>query len=119
MEVINLKNKFELFNDQWSPKIVAELNGQHVKLAKVKGEFVWHNHENEDELFFVVKGILRIDFEDKSIVVNEGEMIVVPKGVNHKPIADEEVLLLLFEPTNIKHSGNVITDATIDKFDWI
>ena len=119
MEVINLTQKFSLFNDHWSPKIVGELNGQEIKLAKVKGEFVWHNHENEDELFFVVKGKLKIAFIDKTVEINEGEMLVVPKGIEHKPIAEEEVLLILFEPKNIKHTGDVKSKLTVEKYDRI
>ena len=116
MEVINLAEKFSLFNDHWSPKIVGELNGQEIKLAKVKGEFIWHDHEHEDELFFVVKGKLRIEFRDKTVNIHEGEMIIVPKGVAHKPIAEEEVLLMLFEPANIKHTGEVKHELTVEKY---
>ena len=119
MEIINLTQKFNLFNDHWSPKIVGELNGQEIKLAKVKGEFVWHNHQDEDELFFVVSGKLKIEFSDKTLEINEGEMIIVPKGVEHKPIADEEVLLMLFEPKNIKHTGQVKSELTVEQYDRI
>lgn len=116
MEVINLNQKFGLFNDHWSPKIVGELNGQEIKLAKVKGEFVWHDHKDEDELFFVVKGTLKIEFRDKIETINAGEMIIVPRGVEHKPVAEEEVLLMLFEPKNIKHTGDVQSDLTVKKY---
>lgn len=119
MQVINLNEKFSLFNDYWNPKIIGELNGQDIKLAKVKGEFVWHNHENEDELFFVIKGKLKIEFINKTVEVNEGEMIIVPKGVEHKPIAEEEVLIMLFEPNNIKHTGEVKHDLTVEKCERI
>ena len=119
MEIINLTQKFNLFNDHWSPKIVGELNGQEIKLAKVKGEFVWHNHQDEDELFFVVSGKLKIEFSDKTLEINEGEMIIVPKGVEHKPVAEEEVWMMLFEPNNIKHSGDVKSDLTIDTYEKI
>lgn len=119
MEPINIAEKFNLFNDHWSPKIVAELNGQQIKLAKVKGEFVWHNHQDEDELFFVVKGQLKIMFEDKTATINEGEMLVVPKGVEHKPVAEEEVLLMLFEPKATKHTGEVESELTVRKYDYI
>jgi mannose-6-phosphate isomerase-like protein (cupin superfamily) len=119
MKVINLNEKFSLFNDHWSPKIIGELNGQDIKLAKVKGEFVWHNHQNEDELFFVIKGKLKIEFIDKTVEINEGEMIIVPKGVEHKPIAEEEVLMMLFEPNNIKHTGEIKHDLTIEKCERI
>lgn len=119
MEVINLKNKLSKFAEQWTPKIIAELNNQHVKLAKLQGEFVWHNHEKEDELFYVVKGQLTIEFRDKTVVLNPGEMIVVEKGVDHKPVAKEEVHILLFEPAKIKHTGNVQHEITKDELEWI
>jgi mannose-6-phosphate isomerase-like protein (cupin superfamily) len=116
---INIGDKFDLFKDYWSPKIIAELNGQDIKLAKVKGEFVWHNHKNEDELFFIVKGTLKIKFSNKIIELNEGEMLIVPKGIEHKPIAEEEVWLLLFEPSNTKHTGEVKSDLTIGNYERI
>ncbi len=119
MEVINVDQKFSLFSDHWSPKIIAQLNGQDVKLAKLKGSFVWHSHENEDELFMVIKGKLAIAFRDKTIHLNPGELIVIPKGVEHKPIAEEEVLIMLFEPSAIKHTGNVQHEITVDRFDFI
>jgi mannose-6-phosphate isomerase-like protein (cupin superfamily) len=108
-----------LFSDLWSPKIIGELNGQDVKLARVKGEFVWHNHKNEDELFFIVKGTLKIEFADKTVELNAGEMLIVPKGVEHKPIAEEEVMLLLFEPSDTKHTGDVKHLLTVEKYDRI
>jgi len=114
---INLKEKFNQFNDHWSPKIVGELNGQEVKLAKLKGEFVWHDHKDEDEMFYIVKGELKIEFRDKIVTLKEGEMIIVPKGVEHKPIAEEEVWIMLFEPANIKHTGDVEHELTVKKFD--
>ena len=116
---INIRNKFLQISDYWSPKIIAELNGQDIKLAKVKGEFVWHNHKNEDELFFIVKGTLKIKFSNKIIELNEGEMLIVPKGIEHKPIAEEEVWLLLFEPSNTKHTGEVKSDLTVDNYERI
>lgn len=119
MNVINLDQKFSLFQDQWSPKVIAELNGQEVKLAKVQGEFVWHDHENEDELFFVVKGELTIEFRDRTEVIKAGEMIVVPRGVEHKPIAKEEVWIMLFEPAQIKHTGEVEHELTVKDYDKI
>lgn len=119
MQVININEKFGLFSDHWSPKIIGELNGQDIKLAKVKGEFICHNHQNEDELFFVIKGKLKIEFIDKTVEINEGEMIIVPKGIEHKPIAEEEVLILLFEPNNIKHTGEVKYDLTVEKCERI
>ena len=117
MDVINLNDKFSLFNDHWSPKIVGELNGQEVKLAKGQGEFVWHAHQDEDELFFVVKGTLKIEFRDKTVELSRGEMIIVPKGVEHKPVAKEEVWLMLFEPASTKHTGEVEHELTVKNYD--
>ena len=119
MEVINIDQKFGLFNDHWSPKVIGELNGQYIKLAKVKGEFVWHNHREEDELFMVIKGILRIEFEEGSKTINAGEMVIVPKGLEHKPIADEEAWIILIEPSGTKHTGGVIHDLTKVDLPWI
>lgn len=119
MSSINLKEKLDLFQEQWTPKIIGELNGQHVKLAKLEGEFVWHDHKNEDELFYVIKGQLILELRDQTITLNEGEMYIVPKGVEHKPIAKEEVHVLLFEPAMIKHTGEVEHELTKDKLDWI
>jgi len=116
MKVINLKEKFAHFTDHWSPRIIGELNGQDVKIAKVKGEFVWHNHSNEDELFYIVKGSLKIDFEDGMRTINEGEMIIIPRGVEHKPIAEEEVWIMLFEPQSIKHTGEVEHELTVKDY---
>ncbi len=103
MDVINIEQKFKLFDEQWSPKIIGQLNGQDVKLAKLQGEFVWHDHKNDDELFYVIKGTLQIEFREKMVTLNAGEMLVIPKGIEHKPIAEKEVWILLFEPSNIKH----------------
>ncbi len=119
MNKINLTEKFGLFEEHWTPKIIGELNGQQVKLAKVKGEFIWHNHEGEDELFYIMKGTLKMEFRDKTVVLNEGEMIIVPKGVDHRPIAKEEVWILLFEPKNTKHTGEVESELTVKNLDWI
>ena len=113
MQPINLNRKFAQFSGHWSPKVIGELNGQHVKLAKVKGEFVWHDHRDEDELFFIVKGTLRIEFRDKTVELNEGEMLIVPRGVEHKPVAEEEVWLMLFEPAEIKHTGEIEDERTV------
>ncbi|MFY7671859.1 cupin domain-containing protein [Tenacibaculum sp. MEBiC06402] len=118
-KVINIKDKLNLFTDQWSPKKVAELNGQQVLLAKIQGEFVFHKHDHEDELFMVIKGKLQLDMEDSSVIVNEGEFYIVPKGVLHKPIAKEEVHLLLFEPLSTKHTGDVIADITVETYESI
>ena len=119
MSVINVEEKFKLFSDLWSPKKVGELNGQQILLAKLKGEFLFHTHENEDELFMVIKGSLDIELRDKTVTLNEGEFYIVPKGVEHKPIAKEEVHLLLFEPLSIKHTGNIVTDITVETYESI
>ena len=119
MKKINIQEKFTLFSEHWTPKIIGELNGQHVKLAKVKGEFIWHDHENEDELFFIIKGLLKIEFRDKTVELGPGEMYIIPKGVEHKPIAEEEAHLLLFEPAATKHTGDIQHALTVDKLDWI
>ncbi len=112
MEKINLEQKLSLFSDHWNPRIVGELNGQHIKLAKLKGEFVWHHHDHEDELFFVLKGKLRMEFRDKSVEVKPGEMIIVPRGVQHKPVAEEEVHIMLFEPASTLNTGNIENERT-------
>ncbi|MFT4838960.1 MAG: mannose-6-phosphate isomerase-like protein (cupin superfamily) [Nonlabens sp.] len=119
MNAINLKEKLSLFKEQWTPKIIGELNGQQVKLAKIQGEFVWHDHKNEDELFYVIKGQLLIELKDKTITLNEGDLYIVPRGVAHKPIAHEEVHVMLFEPAMIKHTGDVQHEFTKEKLDWI
>lgn len=106
MEKVNIQQKFDLFSDHWNPRIVGELNGQQVKLVKLQGEFVWHQHEEEDELFFVVKGCLTMAFRDKTIEINENEFLIVPKGVEHKPMAEEEVLVMLFEPSSTLNTGD-------------
>jgi mannose-6-phosphate isomerase-like protein (cupin superfamily) len=119
MEKINLNQKLSLFSDHWNPRIVGELNGQHVKLAKLKGEFVWHHHEHEDELFYVVKGKLRIEFRDKSVDIMPGELIIVPKGVEHKPVANEEVHVMLFEPASTLNTGNIENERTRKKLEQL
>jgi mannose-6-phosphate isomerase-like protein (cupin superfamily) len=112
MEKVNLTEKFSRIQEAWSPKIAAELNGQSVKLVKLKGEFVWHHHEKEDELFLVVKGSLVIKFRDRDVTLGEGEFIVVPAGVEHKPVAEEEAHVLLFEPASTLNTGNVRNERT-------
>ena len=107
MKKINLKEKLAAVHEHWRPRIVAELNGQEVKVVKVKGEFVWHQHHNEDEMFLVLGGVLRIDFRDGSVELGPGELVVVPRGVEHRPVAEEEVELLLFEPADLLNTGNV------------
>ena len=119
MHSINLHQKFAQFTDHWSPKIIGELNGQHVKLAKVKGEFVWHDHAHEDEMFLIIKGQLKLVFRDRTETVNEGEIIIVPRGVEHKPIAEEEAWLMLFEPAETKHTGKVKHELTQKGEIWI
>ena len=116
---INIAEKFKLFNEHWTPKKIGELNNQQLLLAKLKGEFIWHTHQNEDELFFIIKGSLMIEFRDKKVELNEGELYIIPKGVEHKPIAKEEVHVLLFEPLAIKHTGNIISDVTVETFESI
>lgn len=115
MEVrkVNLKESFGKITEHWDPHIVGDLNGQQVKLAKLKGEFVAHTHENEDELFLVLKGILKIELNDETLVIKPGEFTIIPMGVEHKPIAEEEVEVLLFEPSSTLHSGN--TDSPLTK----
>ena len=109
---VNLAKKFSQFSEHWTPKIVGELNGQYVKLAKVQGEFVWHHHEHEDELFLVLKGVLHMQFRDKEVILQEGECIIVPRGVEHRPVAPEEAHILLFEPNTTLNTGNTISDKT-------
>ena len=112
MQKINPVEKFALFNEHWSPKIVGGLNNQYVKLVKFRGEFVWHKHDNEDELFFVVKGSFVMELRDKSIELNEGEFLIVPKGVEHKPVAENEVWVMLFEPAATLNTGDVRNERT-------
>ena len=116
MEKINILSKYEEFDSHWSPHSIAELNGQQVLIAKVKGDFVWHSHDDEDELFNVVKGKLKMQFRDKTVEVLPGEIIIVPKGVEHRPFAEEETWILLFEPISTKHTGNVIAEITKNEY---
>ncbi len=111
MNTISIADKLSQFSDYFNPRIVGELNGQHVKLVKFKGEFVWHHHELEDELFLVVRGRFRMDFRDRQEWVGEGEFLIVPRGVEHRPVAEEEVAILLFEPASTLNTGNVEDDA--------
>jgi mannose-6-phosphate isomerase-like protein (cupin superfamily) len=117
IETVNLAQKFSLFNDQWSPKIVGELNDTEIKLAKVQGEFVWHQHENEDEMFLVVTGRLTIKLRDGEVVVNAGEFAIIPRGVEHMPVAEEEVQLMLIEPKSTAHTGSTISERTVAQYD--
>jgi mannose-6-phosphate isomerase-like protein (cupin superfamily) len=119
LNVINLQDKLDLIHDLWTPRVIAELNGQQVKISKVKGEFVWHDHKHEDELFFIIKGKLKIEFRDRVVEINAGEMIVVPMGVEHRPVAEEEVWMMLFEPSQIKHTGDVESHLTVATYEKI
>ena len=119
MEKINLADKLGRFSEHWSPKIVAALNGQHVKLVKFRGEFVWHKHEHEDELFLVVRGRFRMEFRDRTVELREGELLVVPRGVEHRPVADEEVSVLLFELAATVNTGSAGGARTVAQPEWI
>jgi mannose-6-phosphate isomerase-like protein (cupin superfamily) len=130
MKKINLQDKFSLINDHWNPRIVGELNSQYLKLVKFKGPFTWHHHEAEDEMFLVVKGRFRMEYRDasenssgsvqeKDVWLEAGEFIVVPRGVEHRPVADEEAEVLLFEPASTLNTGNVQDEFTVPKLDWI
>ena len=116
---INIARKFNSFSEQWSPKIVGALNGQLVKIAKVQGDFVMHNHENEDELFFVVEGTLFLELEDQTLELNQGEMVIIPKGVNHKPYAPEETKIMMFEPASTLNTGNIKNERTVQDLEEI
>jgi mannose-6-phosphate isomerase-like protein (cupin superfamily) len=107
MEKINLAEKFALINEHWRPKVVGELNGQEIKIVKFQGEFPWHHHEREDEMFLAIKGNFRLEFRDRAVELSEGEFVIVPRGVEHRPVADREVEVLLFEPKNMRNTGNI------------
>jgi mannose-6-phosphate isomerase-like protein (cupin superfamily) len=113
VEKVNVAQKFDLFSDYWSPKIAAELNDSYIKLAKFKGEFVWHHHENEDELFLVTKGQLLIKLRDGDVRIGPGEFVVIPRGVDHLPVAEDEVHVILIEPKTALNTGNVMSDRTV------
>jgi mannose-6-phosphate isomerase-like protein (cupin superfamily) len=133
MNKVNLEQKLSLINDHWNPRIIAELNGQYLKLVKFKGPFTWHHHDNEDEMFLVVKGRFRMEFREgagdtsardghrghRDVWLEEGEFIVVPRGVEHRPVADEEAAVLLFEPASTLNTGNVQDEFTVPKLDWL
>jgi mannose-6-phosphate isomerase-like protein (cupin superfamily) len=114
MKIVNLSQKFDLFQEHWSPRIVGELNDSYVKLAKLQGEFVWHQHENEDELFFVVKGRLQIKLRDRDLVIKEGEFVIIPRGVEHCPVAAEEVWVMLLEPKSTRNTGDQQNERTVE-----
>ena len=113
IEKVKLSEKLDLFEDYWSPRIVGELNDSHIKLAKLKGEFVWHHHEAEDELFLILKGRLQIKLRDRDIFLEEGEFVIIPKGVEHLPIAEEEAHVMLLEPKSILNTGNLNNERTV------
>ncbi len=119
MEKINILEKLGLFNEYWSPRIIGEVNESYVKIAKFKGDFIWHTHQNEDEMFYVLKGILTIKFRDKDIFLQEGEFIVIPRGVEHMPVADGEVHVMLIESKTTLNTGDVINDRTVEELEKI
>ena len=119
MEKVNVADKLSLFRDHWNPRIVGELNGQHVKLVKFKGEFVWHKHDHEDEMFYVLKGNFKMEFRDRTVEVNENEFLVVPRGIEHRPVADNEVSVMLFEPATTINTGDTKNDFTRQTLDII
>jgi len=119
MEKINLAEKLKQVSEYWSPKIVGEVNDFHVKIVKFQGEFLWHHHENEDEMFLVVKGTMRMRFRERDVPVNEGEFIIVPRGIEHMPVAEEEVHVVLFEPKSTLNTGNVRNERTLPELERI
>jgi mannose-6-phosphate isomerase-like protein (cupin superfamily) len=119
METISLTEKFSRFSDLWHPRIIGELNDSHVKAVKIKGEFVWHHHDDEDELFLVTQGVLRMKFRDREAVVHAGEFIIVPRGVEHCPVADEEVHMVLIEPKSTRNTGNITNERTVAELERI
>lgn len=119
MNKVNLTEKLALFSEHWSPKVVGELNGQLVKLVKFKGEFVWHKHDDEDELFYVVKGSFNMEYRTQTITLNEGEFLIVPRGVEHRPVAEEEVCVMLFEPVATLNTGDAESELTRHQLDRI
>lgn len=119
MGKINLKEKLSMFSDHWSPKIIAEMNNYQIKLVKIKGDFVWHNHQGTDEVFIVIEGKMKIEFENETVELNEGEMYVVPKGVEHKPRAETECKIMLIEPRGVVNTGNTEGELTASGDVWI
>jgi len=119
MDKVNLVQKFSLFQEYWSPKIAGELNDSYIKLVKLKGEFVWHHHDTEDELFLVIKGRLLIKLRDRDIFLEEGEFVIIPRGVEHLPIAEEEAHVVLLEPKTTLNTGNVNDEKTLVNTEWI
>jgi mannose-6-phosphate isomerase-like protein (cupin superfamily) len=119
IQKVNLAKKLDTFTAHWSPKIIGALNGQLVKIAKVKGDFIMHKHDNEDELFYVIEGVLNIELKDKTLVLHEGEFVIIPRGVEHRPFAKEEVKILLFEPATTLNTGDQKNELTVEKLDEI
>ena len=119
VEKVDIAQKLSLFDEHWSPKIVGELNNQHVKLVKLLGEFVWHHHDDEDEMFLVIDGRFRMEFRDREVWIEEGGFIVVPRGVEHRPVAEEEASVMLFEPASTLNTGNVMAEMTVAELDRI
>jgi mannose-6-phosphate isomerase-like protein (cupin superfamily) len=119
METVNLGKKFAQFSDHWNPRIIGEVNDCYLKAVKFRGDFVWHHHENEDEMFLVIKGTLRMKFRDREAVVREGEFIIVPRGVEHCPTADEEIQVVLIEPKSTLHTGNIVNERTVPELQRI
>ena len=119
MKKINLASKYKRIKEHWSPKVVAEMNDYQFKLAKIKNDFIWHSHEDTDETFIVMEGKIYIEFEDETVELSEGEMIVVPKGKKHRPYADEEAKIMLIEPKGVRNTGDIVSDLTSDDNQWI
>jgi len=119
MKKINLKSKFQEFTDQWSPKVIEEMNDYQFKLVKIENEFTWHKHDDTDETFLVIEGKMGIEFEDQTIELSEGEMIVVPKGIKHKPYADKEAKIMIIEPKGVTNTGDIVNDLTAKNDQWI
>ncbi|HXB13237.1 MAG TPA: cupin domain-containing protein [Bacteroidia bacterium] len=119
IEKVNIEQKFSLFNDIWNPRIVGELNGQYVKLGRFKGDFIWHKHDNEDEMFLVTKGSFKMELRDKTLMINEGDFIIIPKGVEHRPVAETEAEVMLFEPATTLNTGDKRDALTKDKLERI
>lgn len=119
MEKVNVREKLSLINDHWNPRIAGELNGQQVKLVKFKGEFVWHKHDHEDEMFFVLKGKFKMEFRDRTVELNENEFLIVPRGIEHRPVANEEVSVMLFEPAGTLNTGDTIGALTKENLETI
>ena len=119
MKKINLKSKFQKFTDQWSPKVIEEMNDYQFKLVKIENDFTWHKHDDTDETFLVIEGKMGIEFEDQTIELSEGEMIVIPKGKKHKPYADKEAKIMIIEPKGITNTGDITNDFTVENNQWV